>query len=197
LFRNLVRHRGLWFRSFSGSRFRMALLSSRRTTRWAERSGGPASHPLFFVYETPYGTHQVRHGDVNAPLPENLRDPVDAKAATMRFQDLFLVLPQGVDLGLLAITAAFRAAGDLKKILGSGFEMIRISQCESPRVFRIYDKEMANWRSNSGSQYRSCFAINIQKVLVPGFERNIGSLAPDMILVKTPGTARSSVGTGP
>jgi hypothetical protein len=24
----------------------------------------------------------------------------------------------------------------LKKILGSGFEMIRISQCESPRVFR-------------------------------------------------------------
>ena len=25
--------------------------------------------------------------------------------------------------------------GMLKKILGSGFEMIRISQCESPRVF--------------------------------------------------------------
>jgi hypothetical protein len=42
----------------------------------------------------------------------------------------------------------------LKEILGSGFEMIRIrvSQCMSPRVFRIYDKERANWRSNSGSQ---------------------------------------------
>jgi hypothetical protein len=36
----------------------------------------------------------------------------------------------------------------LKKILGSGFEMIRISQCESPRVFRVYDKEKTNWRSN-------------------------------------------------
>jgi hypothetical protein len=30
------------------------------------------------------------------------------------------------ETGLLSITAAFRAAGDLKKILGSGFEMIRI-----------------------------------------------------------------------
>jgi len=30
---------------------------------------------------------------------------------------------------------AFRAARHLKKILGGGFEMIRISQCESPRVF--------------------------------------------------------------
>jgi hypothetical protein len=52
----------------------------------------------------------------------------------VRLQDLFLILSQCVDLGLLAITAAFRAARDLKKIFGSGFEMVRISQCESPRV---------------------------------------------------------------
>ena len=53
----------------------------------------------------------------------------------MRFQDLFLIPSQCVDLGLLSITATFRTARDLKKkILGSGFEMIRISQCESPRV---------------------------------------------------------------
>jgi hypothetical protein len=43
----------------------------------------------------------------------------------MRLQDLFLILSQGVDLGLLSITTAFGAAGDLEKILGSGFEMIR------------------------------------------------------------------------
>jgi hypothetical protein len=73
--------------------------------------------------------------DVNAPFPENLRDPVHAKTATMRLQDLFLILSEGVDLGLLSITAAFRAARDFEKILGSGFEMIRISQCESPRSF--------------------------------------------------------------
>jgi hypothetical protein len=59
----------------------------------------------------------------------------------VRLQDLFLLLSQGVDLGLPAITAAFRAAGDLKKILGSGFEMIRISQRESPRVFRFMIKK--------------------------------------------------------
>jgi len=53
----------------------------------------------------------------------------------MSFQDLFLILSQGVDLGLLSITAAFRAARDFKKIFGSGFEMIRISQCEPPRSF--------------------------------------------------------------
>src|SRR5260221_5229351 len=95
------------------------------------------------------------HGNVNAAFPENLRDPVDAQPTAMRLQDLFFVLSQGVDLGLLSITTAFGAARDLKKILGSGFEMIRISQCESPRDFRIYDKEMTKWRSNSGSQYRS------------------------------------------
>jgi hypothetical protein len=54
--------------------------------------------------------------DVNAPFPENLRDPMDAETATMRFQDLVLVLPQSVDLGLLPITAAFGAARNLKKI---------------------------------------------------------------------------------
>jgi hypothetical protein len=71
-----------------------------------------------------------------------------AETATMRLQDLFLILSQRIDLGLLPVAAAFRAARDLKKILGSGFEMIRISQCESPRVFRVYDKEMTKWRSN-------------------------------------------------
>jgi hypothetical protein len=54
---------------------------------------------------------------------------------TVRLQDLFLILSQCVDLGLLSITAAFRSARDLKKILGSGFEIVRISQCESPRFF--------------------------------------------------------------
>jgi hypothetical protein len=49
----------------------------------------------------------------------------------VHLQNLFLILSQGVDLGLLSITAAFSAAGDFEKILGSGFEMIRISQCES------------------------------------------------------------------
>jgi hypothetical protein len=124
----------------------MAFLCCR--TRWAARRGGPATYSLFFVDKTPDGAHQMGHGNVDTPFPENLRDPMHAETATMRLQDLFLILPQCVDLGLLAITAAFRAAGDLKKILGSGFEMIRISQCESPRVFRVYDKEKANWRSN-------------------------------------------------
>jgi hypothetical protein len=81
------------------------------------------------------------HGNVNAPFPENLRDPMDGEAAAVRLQDLFLVLPQSVDLGLLSITAAFRAAGDLKKILGSGFEIIRISQGESARVFGFMIKK--------------------------------------------------------
>ena len=46
------------------------------------------------------------HGNVNTPFPENLRDPMHAEPATMRLQDLFLILSQSVDLGLLAITAA-------------------------------------------------------------------------------------------
>jgi hypothetical protein len=56
----------------------------------------------------------------------------------VRLQDLFLILSQCIDLGLLSITAAFRAAGHLEKILGSGFEMIRISQCKSARVVGVY-----------------------------------------------------------
>ena len=62
---------------------------------------------------------------------------MDAQTAAVRLQDLFLILSQCVDLGLLPVAAPFSTTGDLKKILGSGFEMIRISQCESPRVFRI------------------------------------------------------------
>jgi hypothetical protein len=65
----------------------------------------------------------------------------------VRLQDLFLILSQCVDLGLLSITAAFRAARDLKKILGSGFEMIRISQCESlgpPGVPRAFARASAS-----------------------------------------------------
>jgi hypothetical protein len=110
LFRNLVGHRGLWLRCF-GNGFRLAFLCY--GTRWAARSGGPASHPLFFVDKTPYGSHQMGHGDVDAPFPENLRDPMDAQSASVRLQDLFLILSQCVDLGLLAITTAFRASRDL------------------------------------------------------------------------------------
>jgi hypothetical protein len=91
----------------------------------------------------------MRHGDVNTPLPENLRDPVDGETATMRLQDFFLILSQCIDLGLLSITAAFGAARDLKKILCSGFEMIRIrvSQCQSPRVF------LGLWRLEAASSH--------------------------------------------
>jgi hypothetical protein len=145
LFRNLVRDRGLWLRCF-GSGFLMAFLF--RSTRRTERSGGPAPSPFLLVNKAPDGPHQMRHGNVNAALSENLRDSVDAEPAAVRLQDLFLILSQCVDLGLFTITAAFRAAGDFEKILGSGFEMIRISQCESPRVFRVYDKERSSWRSN-------------------------------------------------
>jgi hypothetical protein len=67
-----------------------------------------------------------------------------ASGQAVRLQDLFLVLSQRINLGLFTVATPFRGAGDLKKILGSGFEMIRISQCESPRVFRVYDKEMTN-----------------------------------------------------
>src|SRR5260370_40598309 len=128
MYRNLVCYRCPWVRCF-GIGFQMALLC--HGTRWALRSGCP----LFFVDKTSDGPHQMRHGNINTPFPENLSDPVHGEAATMRLQDLFLVLSQCVDLGLLSITAAFRAARDLKKIFGSGFEMIRISQCKSPRVF--------------------------------------------------------------
>jgi hypothetical protein len=68
-----------------------------------------------------------------SPITSHGRD----SGLAVRLQDLFLILSQCVDLRLLTIAAAFGAARDLKKILGSGFEMIRIrvSQCESPRVF--------------------------------------------------------------
>jgi hypothetical protein len=111
-------------------------------------TGSLACGSLFFIDKTPDGPDQMRHGDVHAPFPENLRDPMHAEPAPVRFQDLFLVLPQCVDLGLLPVAPAFRAARDLKKILGSGFEMIRISQCESARVVGVYDKERTNWRLN-------------------------------------------------
>jgi hypothetical protein len=94
-----------------------------RRTRWAARSGGPATYSHFFVDKTPDGAHQMGHGNVNTPFPENLRDPVDGEPAAVRLQDLFLILSQCVDLGLLSITAAFGAARDLKEILGCGFEM--------------------------------------------------------------------------
>jgi hypothetical protein len=71
-----------------------------------------------------------------------------ASGLTVRLQNLILILSQCIDLGLLAVTAPFRAARHLKKILGSGFEMIRISQCELARVFGFYDKERATLRSN-------------------------------------------------
>jgi hypothetical protein len=89
-------------------------------------------------------------GDVDLPFPENLRDPVNANAASVGLQDLLLAFSQSLDFGRFTEAAAFRAAGYLDKISSSGFEeiRIRISQSESPRVFRIYDKAMANWRSN-------------------------------------------------
>jgi hypothetical protein len=55
----------------------------------------------------------MRHGDVNTPLPENLRDPMHAETAAVRLQDLFLILSQRIDLGLLAVAAAFRGTCDL------------------------------------------------------------------------------------
>src|SRR5580692_1699414 len=52
----------------------------------ALRSGGPATYSLFFVYKPPHSTHQMGNRNVNAPFPENLRDPVHAETATMRLQ---------------------------------------------------------------------------------------------------------------
>ena len=77
-------------------------------------------------------------GDVDLPFPENLRDPMNADAAAMSFQDLVFTFSQRLDLGGFAEPASFRAAGNLDKISGSGFEKIgvRISQGESPRVFQ-------------------------------------------------------------
>jgi nitrile hydratase subunit alpha len=55
--------------------------------------------------------------------------------------------------------------------------MIRISQCESPRIFRIYDKERTNWRSNFRIIIWEGFGI-IQKLLLAGLETKIGILHP-------------------
>jgi hypothetical protein len=92
-------------------------------------------------------------GNVDIPFPENLCDPVNTDPAPVRFQDLVLATSQRVDLGRFAVPAAFRAPREFDQISGSGFENvgIRVSQCKSP-IVSIYDKEMANWRSNLGSQ---------------------------------------------
>jgi hypothetical protein len=63
-------------------------------------------YPLFFVNKTPDGAHQMGHGNVNTPFPENLGDSMDAEPTTVSFQDLFLILSQRVDLGLLSVTDA-------------------------------------------------------------------------------------------
>ncbi|MBV8481385.1 MAG: hypothetical protein JO077_00795 [Verrucomicrobia bacterium] len=103
--------------------------------------------PLFLLHnKQPDRPHQMLGGNINLPFPENLRDPVNADAAVVGFQDLVFAFSQRLDLGRFAEAAAFRAARDLDRISGSRFEKIRIgiSQDESPRVFRVYDKEMAN-----------------------------------------------------
>ena len=164
MFRNLVRDGGLWLRCFSGRRFRVAL-----------NGGSLTPGPLLFVDKTPDGPHQMRHGNVDTALPENLCDPMHAQPAAVRLQDLFLILPQCVDLGLLAITAAFRAAGDFEKILRSGFE-IRISQCASPRVFGFMIKE-GNSAIKFGITIEESFGV-IQRLLLAGLETKIGILHP-------------------
>jgi hypothetical protein len=88
----------------------MAFLCPR--IRRTARSGGPVTYSLFFVNKPPDGSHQMEHGNVNAAFPENLGDPMHTEPATVRLQDLFLILSQCVDLGLLAITVAFRASRD-------------------------------------------------------------------------------------
>ena len=62
-------------------------------------SGTFTRGPLFFIDKTPYGPHQMGYGNIHIAFPENLRDPMHAETAAMRFQDLVLVLPQSVDLG--------------------------------------------------------------------------------------------------
>jgi hypothetical protein len=38
---------------------------------------------------------------------------MDAEPTAMRFEDLFLILSQGIDLGLLTVASDFRASRDL------------------------------------------------------------------------------------
>ena len=97
---------------------------------------GPEMPPLWLCH-----FERLTHLSLfTTPLPlsplTNHFSPITAALAALavRLQDLFIILSQGVDLGLLPITAAFGSARDLKQILGSGFEIVRISQCESPRV---------------------------------------------------------------
>jgi hypothetical protein len=67
----------------------MAFLSYRRIThRTALSSGSLTRNPLFFVDKTLDSTHQMGHGNIDPAFPENLRDPMHAETATMRFQDL-------------------------------------------------------------------------------------------------------------
>jgi hypothetical protein len=82
-------------------------------------------------------------GNIHIPFPENLSDPMDADPAPVRFQDLFLAFPQGINLGRLTVTAVFGAARNLDQISSSGFENIgiRISQCGSARVFGFMIKK--------------------------------------------------------
>ena len=110
-------------------------------------SGSLTRGPLLFVDEAPDGAHHMGNRDVDAPFPENLRNPMHAETATMRLQDLFLILratAQGASFSSSSsssnptsvapsgIAPTYRV-GHLKKILGSKFERIRISQGESPR----------------------------------------------------------------
>jgi hypothetical protein len=83
LFRNPVRDRGLWLRFVSDARVPEGVPLPWDSLDGAER--GPACHPLLFVDKTPDGSHQMRHGDVNTPFPENLHDPMHAETATVSF----------------------------------------------------------------------------------------------------------------
>jgi hypothetical protein len=78
-------------------------------------------------------------GNIDIPFPEDLRDPMDADPAPVRFQDFVFAFPQGIDLGRFAVPAAFGVAGHLGQISGSGFEEvgIRVSQCKTPRSVRL------------------------------------------------------------
>jgi hypothetical protein len=90
------------------------------------------------------------------------------------FQDLFLILSRCVDLELLTVTAAFRAAGDLEKILGSGFEMIRISQCDVTAGFSEFMIKKGQIGDQIDDHNRGDFGV-IQKLLAPGLRPKSGS----------------------
>jgi len=79
------------------------------TLRRANACSGQASH------------FPVRHSPASAGRRRITSHGRDSGLA-VRLQDLFLILSQGVDLGLLAVAAAFRTARDLKKILGKANE---------------------------------------------------------------------------